>query len=51
MKVLLVNGSPHKLGCTYMALGEVADVLNKEGIETEIMGSLMPSILYRNIYL
>lgn len=36
MKVLLVNGSPHKEGCTYTALSEVADTLNKEGIETEI---------------
>ncbi|MEA4816985.1 MAG: flavodoxin family protein [Lachnospiraceae bacterium] len=36
MKVLLVNGSPHKNGCTYTALKEVAGVLNNEGIETEI---------------
>ena len=36
MKVLLVNGSPHKEGCTYTALCEVADTLNKEGVETEI---------------
>lgn len=36
MKVLLVNGSPHKEGCTYVALNEVAKTLNKEGIETEI---------------
>ena len=36
MKVLLVNGSPHKEGCTYTALNEVAKELNKEGIETEI---------------
>ena len=36
MKVLLVNGSPHKEGCTYTALSEVAKQLNKEGIETEI---------------
>ncbi|MGE5403606.1 MAG: flavodoxin family protein, partial [Candidatus Saccharibacteria bacterium] len=36
MKVLLVNGSPHKEGCTYTALTEVAETLNKEGIETEI---------------
>ncbi len=37
MKVLLVNGSPHKNGCTYTALTIVAEALNKEGIETEIM--------------
>jgi len=36
MKVLLVNGSPHKLGCTWTALNEVAKTLNEEGIETEI---------------
>lgn len=31
MKVLLVNGSPHKEGCTFTALKEVADTLNREG--------------------
>lgn len=36
MKVLLVNGSPHKEGCTYVALNEVAKTLKEEGIETEI---------------
>lgn len=36
MKTLLVNGSPHKEGCTYVALCEVASELNKAGIETEI---------------
>lgn len=36
MKVLLVNGSPHKEGCTYTALKEVAKQLNKEGVDTEI---------------
>lgn len=36
MKVLLINGSPHKEGCTFTALSEVAKVLNNEGIETEI---------------
>ena len=35
MKVLLINGSPHKNGCTYTALKEVADTLNSEGIDTE----------------
>ncbi|MDD3228799.1 MAG: flavodoxin family protein [Oscillospiraceae bacterium] len=35
MKVILVNGSPHQKGCTYTALSEVADTLNKEGIDTE----------------
>jgi multimeric flavodoxin WrbA len=36
MKVLLVNGSPHKKGCTYTALCEVEKELNKFNIETEI---------------
>ena len=36
MKVLLVNGSSHKEGCTYTALTEVEKSLNKEGIETDI---------------
>lgn len=37
MKVLLLNGSPHAHGCTYTALKAVADVLEEEGIETEIL--------------
>ena len=37
MKVLLINGSPHEKGCTYTALCEVASVLNKHGIETELL--------------
>ena len=36
MKVLLINGSPHKDGNTYIALSEAAQVLNAEGIDTEI---------------
>ena len=35
MKVLLINGSPHKQGCSYTALSEVASSLNEEGIETD----------------
>ena len=34
MKVLLINGSPNVNGCTYTALKEVADTLEKEGVET-----------------
>ena len=37
MKVLLLNGSCRKNGCTYMALREAADTLNQEGIESEIL--------------
>ena len=36
MKVILVNGSPHKEGCTYTALCEVAKAINEAGIDTEI---------------
>lgn len=36
MKVLLINGSPHKEGCTYTALDVVAKSLQEEGVETEI---------------
>ena len=39
MKVILVNGSPHKEGCTYTALTEIAKTLNAEGIETEIFNT------------
>ena len=31
MKVLMINGSPHKKGCTFTALSEIADTLTKEG--------------------
>lgn len=36
LKVLLVNGSPNKEGCTFTALSEMAKVLNQNDIETEI---------------
>ena len=36
MKVLLTNGSPHKNGCTYTALCEVAKALNENGIDTDM---------------
>lgn len=36
MKVLLVNGSPHKEGCTWRALREVEKPLREAGIETQI---------------
>ena len=37
MKVLLVNGSSHKSGCTNLALEEIQKTLNENEIETEIM--------------
>lgn len=36
MNVLLINGSPHKNGCTNAALAEVAKPLNEAGVETTI---------------
>ena len=36
-KVLVLNGSPHKNGCTATALQEVILTLNQEGIETELL--------------
>lgn len=36
LKVLLFNGSPNKEGCTYTALKEISDTLQKEGIYSEI---------------
>ena len=46
MKVLLFNGSPHKNGCTYTALNEIAKTLKEEGIDSEIYqigtGSITP---------
>jgi multimeric flavodoxin WrbA len=36
MKTLLINGSPHKSGCTYTALNLVAEELAENGVDTEI---------------
>ncbi|WP_319579678.1 flavodoxin family protein [uncultured Methanospirillum sp.] len=36
MKVILVNGSPHKKGCTHTALTEIEKTLNEEGLDSEI---------------
>lgn len=37
MKVLMINGSPRKNGNTFLALSEVAKVLEAQDIETEIV--------------
>lgn len=37
MKVLLFNGSPRAKGCTFTALSVVAQTLNAENIDTEIL--------------
>ena len=36
MKVLMLNGSPRKEGCTYTALCQIAETLKENGIESEI---------------
>lgn len=37
MKVLMINGSPHKNGCTNAALCVIAETLSAEGIDSEIV--------------
>ena len=37
MKVILVNGSPHKEGNTFLCLSEIAAQLTAEGIDSEIL--------------
>lgn len=37
MKVIAINGSPRKDGNTYLALKTACDILNEQGIETEIV--------------
>ena len=37
MKVLMINGSPHAKGNTYIALHEMEQIFAGEGIETEIV--------------
>ncbi len=36
MKVLLLNGSPHEQGNTFISLSEIAKTLKEEGIDSEI---------------
>ena len=36
MKVLIINGSPHPKGNTFIALSEIVKVLEAEGIEAEV---------------
>lgn len=36
-KILLVNGSPNEHGCTGTALQELAEELNRQGVETELL--------------
>ncbi|MGI6498219.1 MAG: flavodoxin family protein [Oscillospiraceae bacterium] len=43
MNVLLLNGSPHRDGCTYTALREVADALERAGIATTLLHISQPA--------
>jgi len=36
MKVLLINGSPNREGCTYVALKQIQETFSKENIDSEI---------------
>ena len=36
MKVLLINGSPRREGCTHTALAEIAAELEKQGIDPQV---------------
>jgi len=36
-KILLLNGSPNEYGCTYTALKEIADTLEKNGIASDLL--------------
>ena len=36
MKVLLINGSPNREGCTYVALKQIQDTLKEENIDSDI---------------
>lgn len=38
MKVLLINGSLNKKGCTYVALKQIQDTLKEENIDSDIYG-------------
>ena len=37
MKVVMLNGSPNKHGCTYTALKAISEELSVQGIESEIV--------------
>ena len=48
MKVLLLNGGPHKEGCTYTALSEVAATLQAAGVDgNRVVGCEARGRMYR----
>lgn len=37
MKVLIINGSPHRDGSVFTAINELEQILNAEGVDTEVV--------------
>lgn len=49
MKVLLLNGSRRKEGCTYTALSVVANALQEQSIETEIIHAVPTDTVIKEV--
>ena len=50
MKVILINGSPHKAGTTYTALSEAERILKEEGVDLQpLYDALQQEFLSNNI--
>lgn len=49
MKVLLLNGSRHEKGCTYTALSEIAQTLEKQGIQAEIIHAVPETEIIKSV--
>ena len=49
MKVLLLNGSRREKGCTYTALSEIAQTLEKQGIQAEIIHAVPETEIIKSI--
>ena len=49
MKVLLLNGSRREKGCTYTALCEIAQTLEKNGIESEIIHAVPTTEIVKDV--
>lgn len=49
MKVLLLNGSRREKGCTFTALTEIADTLNKNGVDTEIIHAVPDTDVIKSV--
>lgn len=49
MKVLLLNGSRREKGCTYTALSEIAQTLEKQGIQAEIIHAVPETEIIKSV--